>query len=48
MKQFYWALLIVLGVVMVYNPKFNVSLPSLGVIVLILGILGLARSLFNS
>ncbi len=48
MRQFYWVLLIILGVVMVYNPRMNISLPSLGAIVFVLGVFGLAKSLFNS
>jgi len=50
MKYFYWTLLIVLGIVMVYTPRINFVIPSLsiGVIVVILGIYGLARSLFYS
>ena len=50
MKYFYWFVVIILGVAMIYTPRINFVLPeiSLGVVVMVLGVFGLARSLFHS
>ncbi|MFA6340666.1 MAG: hypothetical protein WCX27_00280 [Candidatus Paceibacterota bacterium] len=48
MKTFYWFVLIILGIVMVYVPRLNFTVSlSLGMIVLILGVFGLAKNIFN-
>ena len=45
MKQIWWAFLIILGVVMIYDPRINFTL-SLAELVIFLGIIGLIKSLF--
>jgi uncharacterized membrane protein HdeD (DUF308 family) len=49
MKTFYWVLIIVLGIAMIYIPAMRISIPSisLGAVVLVLGIFGLAKSIFH-
>ncbi|MFA5934730.1 MAG: hypothetical protein WC827_02505 [Candidatus Paceibacterota bacterium] len=48
MRYFYWVLIIIVGIAMVYIPKINFSVTiSLGVVVLVLGVFGLARDLFH-
>jgi len=49
MQTFYWILIIILGIAMIYIPKLNIAIPSisLGAVVMILGIFGLAKSIFR-
>jgi uncharacterized membrane protein HdeD (DUF308 family) len=49
MQTFYWVLIIALGIAMIYIPKLAISIPSisLGAVVLVLGIFGLAKSIFH-
>lgn len=48
MKSFYWFILIILGLVMIYVPRLNIPITlSLGLIILIVGIFGLAKNLFK-
>ena len=48
MKSFYWLVLIILGIVIIYTPKLNVSFSiSLGMAVLVIGILGLVKNLLS-
>jgi len=41
--------IVILGIVMSYIPQINITIPSvsLGAVVLVVGVLGLARSLFK-
>lgn len=50
MKAFYWILIIILGILMTYIPRINITIPSIsiGAVVMVLGVYGLARNLFNS
>ncbi len=47
MKQLGWIFLIILGVVMIYDPKINFTF-SLSELLLVVGILGLIKSLFSN
>ncbi|MBU6370712.1 MAG: hypothetical protein KGH93_01290 [Patescibacteria group bacterium] len=47
MKQIWWIIVLGLGVFVMYTPKFNITL-SLGSWIIVLGILGLIKSLFSS
>lgn len=49
MKSSYWLLIILLGIIMSYIPRINIVIPSvsLGAIVLIIGVFGLAKNLFK-
>lgn len=46
MKQIWWVFLIVLGVIMIYDPRINFTL-SLAELLIVFGILGLIKSLFS-
>ncbi len=49
MKSSYWVLIIILGIAMSYIPQININIPSvsLGAIVLVIGVFGLAKNLFK-
>jgi len=47
MRQIWWAILIILGVVMIYDPKINFTL-SLAELLIVVGIFGLIKSLFSN
>ncbi len=49
MNSFYWVLIIILGIAMEYIPRLNIAIPSIsiGAVVLLLGIFGLAKNIFN-
>jgi uncharacterized membrane protein HdeD (DUF308 family) len=49
MQTFYWVLIIALGIAMIYIPALHIVIPaiSLGVVVFVLGIFGLAKSIFH-
>ncbi len=46
MKQIWWAIIIILGVIAMYDPKINFTI-SLAELLIVVGILGLIKSLFS-
>jgi len=46
MKQTWWAFLIILGVVMIYDPRINFTF-SIAELLIVVGIFGLIKSLLS-